>query len=74
MLKIKWFKGQWIHITFGKTLLYLVMLALVAFTALPLVYVVVTAFKPLDELYIYPPRFTVQHPTTQNFSGLVVSL
>ena len=74
MLKIKWFKGQWIHITFGKTLLYLVMLALVAFTALPLVYVVVTAFKPLDELYIYPPRFTVKHPTTQNFSDLVVSL
>ncbi len=74
MIKIKWFKGQWLHITFSKTLLYLVMLVLVAFTALPLIYVVVTAFKPLDELYIYPPRFTVKHPTTQNFSDLVVSL
>ncbi len=74
MLKIKWFKGQWLHITFGKVVLYLIMLLLVAFTALPLVYVVVTAFKPLDELYIYPPRFTVKNPTTQNFSDLVVSL
>jgi ABC-type glycerol-3-phosphate transport system permease component len=74
MIKIKWFKGQWLHITFSKTLLYLVMLALVAFTALPLVYVVVTAFKPLDELFVYPPRFYVKHPTTQNFSDLVVSL
>lgn len=74
MIKIKWFKGQWLHITFSKTLLYIVMLALVAFTALPLVYVVVTAFKPLDELFVYPPRFYVKHPTTQNFSDLVVSL
>ncbi len=74
MIKIKWFKGQWLHITFGKTLLYIVMLALVAFTALPLVYVVVTAFKPLDELFVYPPRFYVKNPTTQNFSDLVVSL
>ncbi len=74
MIKIKWFKGQWLHITFGKTLLYIVMLALVAFTALPLVYVVVTAFKPLDEVFVYPPRFYVKHPTTQNFSDLVVSL
>ena len=74
MIKIKWFKGQWIHITFAKVLLYALMLALVAFTALPLIYVVVTAFKPLDELFIFPPRFTVKHPTTQNFSDLVVSL
>ena len=50
------------------------MLALVAFTVLPLVYVVVTAFKPLDELFLYPPRFFVKNPTTKNFSDLVVSL
>ncbi|MBR6358821.1 MAG: carbohydrate ABC transporter permease [Lachnospiraceae bacterium] len=74
MLKIKWFKGQWIHITFSKVLLYLVMLLLVAFTALPLVFVVVTAFKPLDELFLFPPRFYVTHPTTKNFSDLVVTL
>ncbi|MCR5311241.1 MAG: carbohydrate ABC transporter permease [Lachnospiraceae bacterium] len=74
MLKIRWFKGQWLHITFSKVLLYLVMLALVCFTALPLVYLVCTAFKPLDELFVYPPRFFVHHPTTKNFTDLVVSL
>lgn len=74
MIKIKWFKGQWLHITFGKVLLYLVMLFLVAFTALPLVFVVVTAFKPLDELFLFPPRFYVSHPTTQNFTDLLVTL
>lgn len=74
MIKIKWFKGQWIHITFSKILLYAAMFALVAFTALPLVYLVVTAFKPLDELFVYPPRFYVKNPTMKNFSDLLISL
>lgn len=50
------------------------MLLLVAFTMLPLVYVVVTAFKPLDELFVYPPQFFVRRPTMKNFSDLVISL
>ena len=74
MLKIRWFHGQWLHITFSKVLLYVVMLLLVAFTMLPLVYVVVTAFKPLDELFVYPPQFFVRRPTMKNFSDLVISL
>ena len=74
MIKIKWFRGQWLHITFGGILLYTIMLLLVAFTVLPLVYVVVTAFKPLDELFVFPPRFYVKNPTTKNFTELVISL
>ena len=74
MIKIKWFRGQWLHITFANVLLYTIMLLLVAFTVLPLVYVVVTAFKPLDELFVFPPRFYVKNPTTKNFSDLVISL
>lgn len=74
MLKIRWFRGQWIHITFARVMLYLFMLLLVCFTVLPLVYLVNTAFKPLDELYVYPPTFFVKHPITKNFSDLVVSL
>jgi ABC-type glycerol-3-phosphate transport system permease component len=38
--------------------------------ALPLVYSIVNAFKPLEEFYIFPPRFYVQHPTSENFSDL----
>lgn len=38
---------------------------------LPLVYVVVTAFKPLNELLAYPPKFFVQHPTLSNFLDLI---
>lgn len=74
MLKIRWFRGQWLHITFARVALYTIMLLLVCFTVLPLVYLVSTAFKPLDELFLYPPRFFVSNPTTKNFSDLVVSL
>lgn len=74
MIKIKWFRGQWLHITFSQILLYAAMLILVTFTALPLIYLVCTAFKPMDELFVYPPRFFVKNPTFKNFSDLLVSL
>lgn len=50
---------------------YIFMIALVCFTAMPLVYLVSTAFKPLDELFIFPPRFFVRNPTLANFSELL---
>jgi len=65
---------KWRKITPGWVAVYLVMIFLVAFTALPLVYMVSTAFKPLDELFLFPPRFLVRKPTFQNFFDLVVSL
>ncbi len=37
---------------------------------LPMVYVVSQSLKPLDELWMYPPRFIVQNPTLSNFSDL----
>lgn len=54
----------------GKLLLYICMLMVVAFTMLPLVYVVSTALKPIDELFLFPPRFFVQKPTLDNFREL----
>ena len=41
-----------------------------AFMFLPMVYAVSQAFKPLDELWMYPPRFFVRQPTLKNFSDL----
>ena len=37
---------------------------------LPMLYVVLQALKPFDELFVYPPRFYVVKPTLQNFSDL----
>ena len=48
-------------------LVALMLLVLGAFMALPIVYSTVQAFKPMEEIFIFPPRFTVQNPTTKNF-------
>lgn len=53
------------------TLLFLTVLAL--FMVLPLVYMVSTALKPLDELFLWPPRLLVQHPTLDNFRNLIIA-
>lgn len=45
----------------------LVLLLFALFMALPLIYTVVTAFKPVTELFLFPPRFFVKHPTLDNF-------
>jgi len=43
-----------------------------AFMALPMVYTVSNAFKPLNELFLFPPQFFVRHPTLDNFNDLFV--
>ncbi len=41
------------------------------FSVLPLIYCVVTSFKPLDELLIFPPTLiTVKRPTIANYTAL----
>lgn len=71
---------QGFHIHFGKLsirlsvsriLVYLLVIFLVLFTSLPLIYVVSTAFKPLDELLRFPPIFFVRKPTMDNFRDLL---
>lgn len=53
---------------------FLCLLALLAFTSLPLIYLICTAFKPMDELFVYPPQFFVKNPTIKNFSDLLTSV
>ena len=40
------------------------------FMILPLFYMIMQSLKPLDEYFIFPPRFTVQNPTLGNFKDL----
>jgi ABC-type glycerol-3-phosphate transport system permease component len=46
------------------------LLAVASFMALPLVYAVNNAFKPLEELFQFPPRFFVRNPTLDNIRDL----
>ncbi|MBW5445247.1 ABC transporter permease subunit [Cohnella sp. CFH 77786] len=58
--------------SFATSLFLFVLLAVFgAFSALPLLYAVNNAFKPLDELFVFPPRFFVNNPTWDNFYDLV---
>ena len=41
-----------------------------AFMFLPMLYVIMQSLKPLDELWMFPPRFYVTNPTLENFSDL----
>ena len=52
---------------FGITI-FLIILGVIMF--LPLYYVVIQSFKPLDELFYYPPKFYVINPTWDNFTSL----
>ena len=38
-----------------------------AFSALPFVYAILQSLKPLDELFVFPPRFFVINPTGDNY-------
>lgn len=40
------------------------------FSVLPLIYSVITSFKPLEELLVFPPPFYVIRPTLQNYRAL----
>lgn len=57
-----------------QVLLTIFVVVLTVFAALPLVYLVCSAFKPLDEILRFPPLFIVQKPTLRNFKALVLSL
>ncbi len=41
-----------------------------AFMFLPMLYVIMQSLKPLDELWMFPPRFYVMRPTLSNFGDL----
>ena len=55
---------------YGNFLIFLMLVAVGIFMALPLYYNIIQAFKPVEERFIFPPRFYVVNPTGANFSQL----
>lgn len=54
----------------GRQKVYWLALLLALFSAFPFFWMVSTAFKPLREIFVYPPTFLPQHPTLTNFGRL----
>ena len=49
---------------------YLMLSPMVLMSILPILYIVFTAFKPIGELFAYPPKFITLRPTMDNFRKL----
>lgn len=50
---------------------YAILIPLAFFMMLPIVFIIMHAFKPIDEIFAFPPRFFVQKPTMDNFRDLL---
>lgn len=50
--------------------IYAYIVPLCAFMLLPILYIFTSAFKPISELFAFPPRFLVTDPTLDNFAKL----
>lgn len=51
----------------GNFFVFLFLLIVALFMALPMVYTLVQSVKPPEELFTYPPKFYVKNPTFDNF-------
>ena len=54
----------------GDTGIFIFLAIMGVFMFLPMYYVVIQSLKPLDELWVFPPRFYVAKPTFKNFGDL----
>lgn len=61
---------RYVRSSFGNVVMLLFLIIAGCVTLLPLVYSVVTSFKPLEELLVFPPKFYVLRPTLQNYLEL----
>lgn len=55
---------------YGNFILLIFLVLASMFMVFPLVYTISNSFKPLSELFVFPPQFFVRNPTMQNFLDL----
>ena len=54
------------HFSASQLKFYAYLIPICIVMGLPILFIVSNAFKPMDELMAYPPRFFVKHPTLNN--------
>lgn len=54
----------------GDTLITVVLVIFGLFMFLPMLYTISQSLKPMDEFFIFPPRYLPRHPTLDNFADL----
>lgn len=58
------------HFSKGQVKFLVILLPICFVMVLPLIFIFFNAFKPIDELFAFPPRFYVINPTWENFNDL----
>lgn len=59
---------------FGDVMNFLFLILVAAFMVFPLVYIINNAFKPMEELFKFPPTLFVRNPTLENFQNFGTAL
>lgn len=57
----------------GNSVVFLFLLVIAVFMSAPFVFSIVQAFKPIEELFVFPPKFFVRNPTLKNFRQIFVA-
>lgn len=58
----------------GDVVIYFLLFFIALAMVFPLVFAVSSALKPLDELFLFPPKVFAQNPTMDNFQDLFVTM
>lgn len=58
----------------GDVVIYFLLFLIALVMVFPLVFAVSSALKPLDELFLFPPKVFAQNPTMDNFQDLFVTM
>ena len=69
-MKLFHLKKQLNRSHFGNFSVFFMLVVVGIFMGLPLYYTVIQSFKPIEERFIFPPRFYVTNPTGSNYTQL----
>ncbi len=58
----------------GDMVMVLVLTVFGLFMAMPFVYAIMQSLKPMEEIFAFPPRFFVMHPTLENYYMLTQAI
>ena len=70
-VKIRTAKTKQVNRSRGGTIfMFFVLILFAVIMVAPLYFTVITAFKPINEVLMFPPKFYVMNPTTDNFTTM----
>ena len=73
-MRVKIFNSSYNRTGFGNFMVFLFLAIFGLFFLFPIAYAVLTAFKPMEEILIFPPRFYIKNPTADNFLELALMM